>query len=75
MLVDAEGRLTGIFTDSDLARLFEHHRDGDLDGPIQAVMTVNPLKTQLGATMSDAVAVMASGRSANCRSWTPRTAR
>ena len=27
MLVDAAGRLSGIFTDSDLARLFEHRRD------------------------------------------------
>ena len=28
MLVDGEGKLSGIFTDSDLARLFEHRRDG-----------------------------------------------
>ena len=33
MLV-AAGRLSGIFTDSDLARLFEQRRDENLDGPI-----------------------------------------
>ena len=27
MLVDADGKLSGIFTDSDLARLFERNRD------------------------------------------------
>ena len=42
MLVDAQGRLSGIFTDSDLARLFEHRRDGDLDRPIRHVMTERP---------------------------------
>jgi arabinose-5-phosphate isomerase len=43
MLVDADGRLAGLFTDSDLARLFESRRDGALDGPIEAVMTRNPV--------------------------------
>ncbi len=33
MLVDGDGRLSGIFTDSDLARLFEHRRDAELDRP------------------------------------------
>ena len=32
MLVDGSGRLSGVFTDSDLARLFENRRDHDLDG-------------------------------------------
>lgn len=59
MLVDGQGRLSGIFTDSDLARLFERRRDADLDGPIHSVMTRNPLKTQLGAMMADAVVLMA----------------
>ena len=59
MLVDAEGRLSGIFTDSDLARLFEHRRDADLDGPIRQVMTANPLRVELGSMMTDAVALMA----------------
>ena len=59
MLVDAEGKLSGIFTDSDLARLFEHHRDGELDGPIREVMTKNPLRVEAGSMMVDAVAIMA----------------
>jgi arabinose-5-phosphate isomerase len=59
MLVDAEGRLSGIFTDSDLARLFEHRREGDLDRPIRDVMTTDPLRVQAGLMMLDAVALMA----------------
>jgi arabinose-5-phosphate isomerase len=59
MLVDQEGRLTGLFTDSDLARLFEHRREETLDEPIRPVMTRNPLTIQDGAMMTDAVALMA----------------
>jgi arabinose-5-phosphate isomerase len=59
MLLNAQGLLTGIFTDSDLARLFEQHRDRELDGPIRHVMTPNPFRLQAGAMMTDAVAIMA----------------
>jgi arabinose-5-phosphate isomerase len=59
MLVDQDGKLTGIFTDSDLARLFEHRRDRDLDLPIRNVMTADPLTTRLGRRMVDAVELMA----------------
>ena len=59
MLVDAEGKLSGIFTDSDLARLFEQRRDAELDGPIREVMTADPLQVPVGSMMVDAVAVMA----------------
>lgn len=59
MLVDASGRLTGIFTDSDLARLFEHRRDQDLDQPIRQVMTADPLRVESGTMMDDAVKLMA----------------
>jgi arabinose-5-phosphate isomerase len=59
MLVDSSGRLSGIFTDSDLARLFEGRRDQSLDGPIRAVMTAHPVMIPLGSRMSDAVALMA----------------
>ena len=58
MLVDQQGKLTGIFTDSDLARLFEHRRDGDLDGPIRNVMTADPLTVRVGSRMVEAVAIM-----------------
>jgi arabinose-5-phosphate isomerase len=59
MLVDTQGLLSGIFTDSDLARLFEQRRDHDIDGPISNVMTRNPLRAQVGSLMTDAVAVIA----------------
>ena len=59
MLVDGRGRLAGIFTDSDLARLFERRRDADLDTPIRDVMTRHPLKTTAGSMMIDAVALLA----------------
>jgi len=58
MLVNAEGVLSGIFTDSDLARLFEQRRDKDLDGPIRNVMTPDPLRVQIGSMMIDAVAIL-----------------
>jgi arabinose-5-phosphate isomerase len=59
MLVDGQGVLTGIFTDSDLARLFEQHRDSELDGPVSKVMTHHPLNVPAGSMMTDAVAIMA----------------
>ncbi|MHB8903407.1 MAG: CBS domain-containing protein, partial [Thermoguttaceae bacterium] len=59
MLVDSAGLLTGLFTDSDLARLFEHRREETLDGPIRLVMTRNPITVRDGALMTDAVALMA----------------
>jgi arabinose-5-phosphate isomerase len=43
MLVDADGRLAGLFTDSDLARLFENRHDAALDAPISSVMTRTPI--------------------------------
>ena len=48
MLVDDGGRLVGLFTDSDLARLFEQRRDAALDRPIEEVMTNHPLTIVVG---------------------------
>jgi arabinose-5-phosphate isomerase len=59
MLTDEQGRLSGIFTDSDLARLFEQRRDQALDEPIRDVMTAGPLTVCLGSMMADAVGIMA----------------
>jgi arabinose-5-phosphate isomerase len=59
MLVDSSGTLSGIFTDSDLARLFERRRECDLDGPIRSVMTSRPLTIPVGSLLVDAVAIMA----------------
>ena len=59
MLTDEQGKLTGIFTDSDLARLFEQCREGTLECPIREVMTDGPVTVRLGSMMTDAVALMA----------------
>ncbi len=58
ILTDDGGQLCGLFTDSDLARLFEQHRDGALDSPIRAVMTHGPLTVQVGTRVSDAVEIL-----------------
>jgi arabinose-5-phosphate isomerase len=58
MLVDADGRLAGLFTDSDLARLFERRADDCFDGPVSAVMTRAPKTIAADARMEEAVALM-----------------
>jgi arabinose-5-phosphate isomerase len=58
MLVDADGRLAGLFTDSDLARLFENRRDEALDAPIAAVMTRTPTVTGPDARVAVALDVL-----------------
>ncbi len=58
MIVDPNEILRGIFTDSDLARLFESRRDGALDGPIRDVMTKGPTTVPLGSMLTDAVEIM-----------------
>ncbi len=55
MLTDAEGRLRGLFTDSDLARLFESRLDATLDTPIETVMTRNPIVISPDARIGEAV--------------------
>ncbi len=58
MLLDEGGRLAGLFTDSDLARLFERRRDDALDHPIAEVMTRDPLTARLGSRVGEAVEIM-----------------
>jgi arabinose-5-phosphate isomerase len=58
MLTDADGRLCGLFTDSDLARLFEQRRDAALDRPIRDVMTPDPVTIPTGSRVADAVDIM-----------------
>lgn len=60
LIVDDAERLVGIFTDSDLARLFERRQDATLDGPIAAVMTADPIQVAVGATVAEAVDLMKS---------------
>ena len=59
MITSGDGVLQGIFTDSDLARLFENHREGSLDEPIQAVMTAHPSTAPHGAMLNDAMQILA----------------
>jgi arabinose-5-phosphate isomerase len=58
MLTDQDGRLCGLFTDSDLARLFELRRDAALDRPIAEVMTPDPITIPVGTRMADALEVV-----------------
>jgi arabinose-5-phosphate isomerase len=62
MLVDAAGRLTGLFTDSDLARLFERRDEAALDRPIRDVMAANPTTVLAGTRVGDAVSLLAQRR-------------
>ena len=58
MLTDDAGQLCGLFTDSDLARLFEQHRDAAFDRPISEVMTPRPIMVPVGTRLSDAVEIL-----------------
>jgi len=58
VLVKPNGAIAGIFTDSDLARLFEQRREHLVDGPISAVMTVNPTTIRPDALLPDALQLM-----------------
>jgi arabinose-5-phosphate isomerase len=58
LIEDDDERLLGIFTDSDLARLFEKRREADLDRPIGDVMTPDPIQIQVGATLAEAVEML-----------------
>ena len=59
LIVDAADRLAGIFTDSDLARLFELRREVALDQPIGTVMTTRPILVPAGSMLRDAMTIMA----------------
>jgi len=55
ILVDEDGILKGLFTDSDLARLLEKREDTRFDRPISDVMTVNPLTVTPQAILVEVV--------------------
>jgi len=59
MLVNEEGQLAGIFTDSDLARLIEERRESALDGPISNVMCDCPTSVVLGTMLTEAIEMLA----------------
>jgi arabinose-5-phosphate isomerase len=58
VLTESDGRLVGIFTDSDLARLFERRGDGAIDRPIREVMTAEPITVPVGTRVAEALEIM-----------------
>jgi len=58
MLLDAEGRIVGLFTDSDLARLLENRREDLLDANIADVMTTRFTKVQSGMLLVEAIEIL-----------------
>ena len=62
MILDEAGTLAGIFTDSDLARLFERRHDAALDEPIGRVMTSRPTTLPVGTRLRDAVTILEARR-------------
>ncbi len=59
MAVDDDGRLTGLFTDSDLVRLLEHRRELQLDRPLLEVMTQRPKTIHADSPLADACNLLA----------------
>ncbi len=59
MVVDRQGKLSGIFTDSDLARLLESRRESAIDGPVSNVMTRSPRAVTVGSRLSSACDMLA----------------
>lgn len=59
ILINDDGTLAGIFTDSDLARLMERRDVDALDQPIGTVMTSKPLTVHCSAMLSEVVDLLA----------------
>jgi arabinose-5-phosphate isomerase len=60
LITNDDSVLLGIFTDSDLARLFERRRETDLDRAIGTVMTADPYTIHVGATLAEAIELLKS---------------
>ena len=58
LVADQDGVLCGVFTDSDLARLLEQHRDEQLDSAVSEVMTSNPTTLRDNTCLGDAVTLL-----------------
>ena len=58
ILVDPQGCVSGLFTDSDLVRLIEQRRESVLDGPISDSMTSDPLVVTPEIMLTDAVKLL-----------------
>lgn len=59
LVIDDDGQLCGLFTDSDLARLLERQRDNFFDQPIGEVMTREPITVPVGTKTEVAVETLA----------------
>ena len=59
LVVNDEQKLTGIFTDSDLARLLERQKDSQFDQPIENVMTQSPVTIPKGSKTLLAIETLA----------------
>lgn len=59
LVVDEKGMLSGLFTDSDLARLLERNKEDKFGMPICEVMTQQPVVIQSGARSSEAIETLA----------------
>jgi len=59
LLVDGDGRLSGIFTDADLRRKLVEHRGKDVwAAPIRKLMTPNPKRIGQDALAAEALAIL-----------------
>ncbi len=58
LLTNEQGVLTGIFTDSDLARILEQQRDDLLDQSVSQVMTLSPTVVGAGTMMTTAIDIL-----------------
>ena len=59
MLTDNQGRLSGVFTDSDLARLLEINDENSLGTQVCDVMTRSPRAVAAGSRLSEAMVMLA----------------
>ncbi len=75
MLVDANGKLVGLFTDSDLAKLLERRDDTVLDQPIEAFMKTTFLSIESGSRLPQALSIIADHKISELRSSTTSTSR
>lgn len=62
MLVNEQGCLSGLFTDSDLVRLLEGRRENQFDRPIREVMIHRPLTIEPEAPLADAIHMLSTRR-------------
>ena len=62
MLIDSVGVLTGLFTDSDLARMLEQNNDTNFDTPIGDYMTANPITISDTQMLTDEVEIFSNRR-------------